>query len=715
MKFSSNPVTHFLQLVIVLLTQIREKVTSCPNTTATGETKPLYLLTLVPLSHEAGWEEGLDVLSGVHAARDEINNHTDLLPGYHIELIIENIETCSHTSAGVGLSNLVKYTVSPPCRPVVAVTGLLCSSHTLLLSPVAGHDGYDLIQLTAANSPVFQTEAHHFPHLWQLLGSATLYTDTVLAIMDQYNWTRVGVVYDTKSIFYMHIVEYLVQTMSASTNKTLVFRMGIHVTNTHALLSTIKNTIIVTVLDHQQAIALQSLVKNETLTSNFWIHIKTLTLTHTKQSTYQLSLYNYTQGCFVLQLLLTNSTPDEELVLVSNSSDTNAKRTCNRIPFNSLLYDQVWALALALNKSLPVLKMRNLFIDNYTIGQREVTDVIEQQLGNLSFQGASGWIEFNQYRSISSPVEVFWVFGNGSYNTVGIYTPLKSSDFHINLDYNYLLSTRIFSSQMTYISLPAAILLYILSGAVIMFTTVQLILYLHYRHHKIIKATSPYLSLLIFLGCYLLCLAAFCMVTIQKFTVSCLVVRLLYHTAILMIVNGFGLILLTLFVRLMRIYRIFSKWMKKDLGKCWSNFHLLLVIFVLIIIPNIFLVARIGLGILFLDCALSDDTPAVFIDVALIATCLLFYLLLVCIFGTLNRNIKHKYFNDACQIYLLIMVVIVILLLGISLYIVYTLRKEVAIAEPILVTGLLVFDVVSQVILFLPKIAHVVMENLFNN
>ena len=52
-------------------------------------------------------------------------------------------------------------------------------------------------------------------------------------------------------------------------------------------------------------------------------------------------------------------------------------------------YDQVWAIALAINNSLPELNNRNLSIDNYTIGQPLVTAVIEEQMKNLRFQGAS--------------------------------------------------------------------------------------------------------------------------------------------------------------------------------------------------------------------------------------------------------------------------------------------------------------------------------------
>ena len=691
----------YMLLILLLIQVTEETATSCANTTATGETKPLYLLTLVPLSHKTGWERSL---SGTCTARDEINNHTDFLPGYHIELIIENIETCSHTSAGVGLSNLVKYTVSPPCRPVVAVTGLLCSSHTLLLSPVAGHDGYDLIQLTAANSPIFQTQNHRFPHLWQLFGSATLYTDTVLAIMDQYNWTRVGVVYDTTSDFYVHVMEHLVQTITASENKSVVFSNGMS-NKLYTLPSTIQRkevNILVTVLDPNQATTVQLLAQNEMLINVVWIHIKTLMYTQQPNKT-----HNYTyQNCFILQLQ-TECAPKYRTTKLYHTSGFNEDQ---QNVFNLVLHDQLWTLALAINKSLPELKIRNLSIDNYNIGQNEITRVIEQQLANLSFQGASGWIEFNQYRSVSSPVEISWVFRNGSGKIVGVYNPLKPLDFRVHL--GDLSSHTQLSNQMSYMSLPMAILLYILSGAVIMFTTVQLILYFHYRHHKVIKATSPYLSLLIFLGCYLLCLAAVCMITIQSMVIPCQVVVIIYYALILLFENGIGFILLTLFVRLLRIYWIFSKWMKKDLGKCLNDLHLILVVFLLILIPNVISIVRFGMGIHlhYYECTLDDNTFEVTIDVGLSLGCLLVYILMVIILGILNRNIKHKHFNDACQIYLLITVVLLILFLTLSFYIIYALRMEVIIAESILPTGLLIFDLVCQMILFLPKIAQVVMK-----
>ena len=111
----------------------------------------------------------------------------------------------------------------------------------------------------------------------------------------------------------------------------------------------------------------------------------------------------------------------------------NESDIISEVVSGSYYYDQVWALALALNKSLPVLKNKNLSIDNYTIGKPEITNVIEEQMANLSFRGAGGLVEFNQYRSVSTPVQIIWFIGETERN-VGVYNSLNVANFHISIN-----------------------------------------------------------------------------------------------------------------------------------------------------------------------------------------------------------------------------------------------------------------------------------------
>ena len=106
---------------------------------------------------------------------------------------------------------------------------------------------------------------------------------------------------------------------------------------------------------------------------------------------------------------------------------------------------------------------------------------------NLRFQGASGWIEFNQYRSVSTPIDVLWILDNETdIKHVGLYNPLQPSDFYITLNASDLPSDTVPQvNEYILIPLPVAIVLYIVTGCVIFLTTIQLFLYLAYRHHKV--------------------------------------------------------------------------------------------------------------------------------------------------------------------------------------------------------------------------------------
>ena len=108
--------------------------------------------------------------------------------------------------------------------------------------------------------------------------------------------------------------------------------------------------------------------------------------------------------------------------------------------------------------------------------------------------------------------------------------------------------------------------------------------------HKVIKATSPYLSLVMFFGCYLLCLSAIVNITIDSFVTIPTIYTTLFCLIILLTINGTSLVLITLFIKLLRVERIFSSRLEKDIGKCWSNGFLVFIVIFLTVIVNMMVV-----------------------------------------------------------------------------------------------------------------------------
>ena len=401
------------------------------------------------------------------------------------------------------------------------------------------------------------------------------------------------------------------------------------------------------------------------------------------------------------------------------------KALSGRVKWETYYYDQVWAIALAVNNSLPELKKRNLSIDDYTIGQPEITAVIEDRLNQSRFQGASGWIDFNQYRAVSTPIEVFWILDNDTYKQVGIYDPLHPLDFHVNLNSTDLPSDtvpRVYKRIL--ISRPIAIVLFILIGSVIIFTTIQLILYLCYRHHSVIKATSPFLSLLMFAECYLFCVAALQLVTLGSFVLSPEAFTAMAIANYVLIINGISLIFITLFIKQLRVYRIFTCW-NKNLGKQWNNLPLLVAILSLSFIPNIVLGVLIplkppmhssyyyrffegSLPLIEVHTRIEPTSHYIFLILAVLYTTV--FLSSVFYLSVRNRKIKMKNFKNTGQVVLMLAVMVITIFLTVSIVIIFLVREQEPIANVVMVTLFLIFVTACQLILFLPKILTAIMN-----
>ena len=82
----------------------------------------------------------------------------DVLPGYNLELVPANAETCDQSLVTEAPVNFVRHVTNGDLN-IVGVVGLMCSTVTQAVSSLAGRPGIDLLQISAgAASPVFNSE-----------------------------------------------------------------------------------------------------------------------------------------------------------------------------------------------------------------------------------------------------------------------------------------------------------------------------------------------------------------------------------------------------------------------------------------------------------------------------------------------------------------------------------------------------------------------------
>ena len=720
----------------------------CPMTATNGSLQPLYVLVLVPFPDSrpgSGFDGGLSSLPGARIARDEINNHSDILEGYHIELIEGNAEACSRLTAPDGLVNLVEYGLEAKCSPVVAMAGLLCSSHTMELSRVTSRGQVSLIALAAANSPIFELESDRYPHLWRFLESASVFCEASLALMAKYDWRRISVVHSHGEIFFYHIALYFKWRLNQSDE----FSFGVDGNQKGSSLEAVKFikenqiTVIALSVNPELAALILCTAYDEGLVYPHYIFL-IFSLTHEiiikrahgpncvrEKITAALRghIATYSQDGHDDSSIILDTTGEEythfeakysqEVDRVKNDyfkSHGVQPQLLESIVPATVLYDQLWSLALAINRSLPELERIDMSLTHYYTTQQQVVHIIENHLSNLSFQGASGHIQFDSKRGVSTPIHFFVSSESGQVRRVGVYDPQNTADFYIDINSSDLPSNHL-PIQYNVLPLSWTVVAYVLSCAVALFTTVVLVLYLYYRDHKEVKATSPYLSILVFIGCYLLCMAAAVEATIVGFVFSSRFLILIVSLGVLLLINGFGLILLAIFINMLRIYIFFFFWTKvKRFKAILRSCSLFFIVLLLSVLPNLVTIILILVEPpQFKNSVIFKTNTVVYMIQASVAnihfsyffaTYFGLFVILILFFAFRTRKLNYPNFKDTKKVIMFTSIMIMIVCVGLSFPLYLSLRASgnEHLASLVYCTAVLFIATICLMMLYVPKL-----------
>ena len=722
-----NSICTLLLCVVLALLQVEaSSLTSACDT----------VLHLLVINDEVGpggsvqhQRRGLEILPAAQVAVATINNDTSILPGYCLELIELVTEGCNRNTALVEFTKLI----TRPELNIVGVTGLFCKAVTEDISRFAGHPGIDLVQISGSKSPSFQ-DPKKYPRLYRMFPSSNVYIETLAGLMEQLNLNKVGFIGSAnQGDSYRKTAEALTDIVNVS---NIGFYGEFDLSNTPLLTllkrlqySGVKITFVLL-----PALEASELICAAYLQGLTWPNYAWIVADRSREDLFlstqcdTQSKVMATEHIFLIQNQLEPDS-DSELVSVRRHSD-NCSEYLSTQPFHpkpslhsdlysNVLYDSVWAFALALNSSVDILREMNMSLkdyrpSNFTPTNGRIADIIEKELSQITYCGVRGLVKFDNSREVKLAVQILQI-RNATAVYIGHYDPVAGG-VHIKLDSLGTFPDDDLSRVYQLYPVSITVVLSTLIVLCIAFTTKMLVLFIYYRNEPEIKASSYQLSYCMFLGCYSLFTG-----TLTHTLASGLVLNGLARPAVCVMQIattsiGLDLVLATLFGKMLRVYRIFTYFGKT--GKAWSDRVLVLVIFLIVLGKILLLTVWFAVDTYHLEDVETYQKEALppyyevvqqcrcrylpfWLSSALLYSGIILALLLLLAFKT--RKIERENFKDTKKVNACILCLVILISLSAPLWWVLRVANQPIASKLIIGAAYGMVAVLSQLFLLAPK------------
>ena len=688
------------------------------------------LLVLLPLSESfqnvtPSWERGPEILPGGALAVEHVNSNPAVLQDVHLSLQVVAIERCdadtftSNIHAIIPFADIAEGTANAS-RILGLIGGPFCPVLLKrLVSPLASQPAVSLLQISGSTSENAHNKMYaEINHLNFITPSVRLYYEAVFSLMHRLKWRRLFVLAED---FFQNAAN-----IQGSDGLNITFRqLNFEVDFVFQDLRRSAKKIVFASVSVQNAVRLLCRAQNETFIypHYIWLFSDISAATVRKFNTIceRDAMEEALKNVFFLTFPFQPKNLEDKLVSGYNYLDyyneyLSRLPSGSPNPYANVLYDSVWAFALSLNSSISssnqsaneLLKFNN---------KPELVHDMDKNLKNVSFEGASGSIDFSALE-VNAVVEI-------SLSGVSIATYLGTSP-SISLNDSLLstLPSDELDRRYSLIPVPLALVLAFVVCVFLLLTTVMLALFLYFRNDPEIKATSPNLSYVMFVGCYLLFGSTLLHSLTGAFPIQGhLAVNSVCGIVIIGDSLGVNVIFTTLLLRMLRIYRVFSYFGKT--GKIWSDKAMFMII-VLVISGDVILILvwslvdtfRVIEVVVYHPLAnppyfeirqfCHSDNLSVWLGILLGKLGILFMAVLVLAIKT--RKISHSNFKDTKKVNAYIFVTVMVVIFPMAMY---SLLRATDNVLGTYLTIYMVFGMVGllcQIFLFLPKVSTPILK-----
>ena len=574
------------------------------------------------------WAGAPALIPAVQLATELINDDASILQGYRLNVIPVDSGCNLISTLSVNFVRTLFYLQNISESTVIGIVGPACSEATRILAPLILRDKFNLVQISTATTPEINGSMV-YDNTFRTV-SAIKYIDAFKSLLKFTNWTRYAVLYDDLSRYHIDIQAEFQMEMS-----NLFYSSGVDNYKLSGAFKTLQNMrlrVVFVFAGQEAARKVLCVAHNHGMLfpAYQWIFtdrskkdfvtnttVDTVTaegLNHvncTKDEMYKsLNGVMLTEFQFkrmdnietISHINLSEFDAKYKELLMQHLQEHNlslSEELATARPYAYAYFDATWALALAVNRSLTELEEKTLTISSsYKHGNRKVRDAIVKHIRAFSFEGIGGKITYDsESRSISPSTGVHMRQLNitkcSSFNTGPFFSYINKSHEIFTQKLVTIVEDK-FKPDIVKPPLSLGVIILIIAVASFIAVASLHFLFIYHSDKKSIKATSPYLSSLIFSGSYISLIAVFSF-TVRETFVDHIHQKpvhfgVLCSTFVWCSTLSITLIFGTLCVKTWRIYRIFG-FFRQGRVRYISDGHLIVFIILLLLIDTVFLLA----------------------------------------------------------------------------------------------------------------------------
>ena len=552
--------------------------------------KTIHFLSLLPYPDPpatASIEDGPVILPALELAMEHINQRSDVLPGFALHSVNED-SGCDITDKTY--VSFVRRILSNEGTNIVGLVGPRCTASAQAIASLIHRQELSLISVHLGVSELHDSSASSYS--FGIAGSTLGLAAGTLAFIEALGWTRIAVMYAPNIALYQNLYQDF--TSLVHSNSTVQINTSTHITPDEFPISLIRNMrtrIIVMFLDAKLSQKTACLALHQKITyPNYqlvWVSLSLKDLNQSIEFDYEGQTYNCSvddiesvlnRGVFLTYRFTPTDLQHQSVSgynynqfydqyanrLETLNSDLHSSEPLKPSQYGPLVYDAVWALALALNHSL-----NNL--SNYRYGMPLVTNSIAETLLATPFYGISGYIAFDaNERFVKRTIDINLLHE-------GRIVPINISDLP-----DLFLADTFPEIYPEIIPFAIYVVLAIVLLELLLVVATHCVACFH-RRDRSIKAVSIKLNHFVFTGVYLFVVGTLLYLLIKRFTLDEEVASIICHATWSWVLSiAFTLIVGTVTVCMWRVYRIFIHY--RNPGSFISDRALAAMIFVQIIV-----------------------------------------------------------------------------------------------------------------------------------